>query len=164
MHRLESSNDKNYIFSSRIQKILDFVKNNYKKPIPLERASKIIGLSPFHFTRIFKKDMGITFKKYLNLYRILKAAIKLREGNNLLVTDICFESGFRDFSNFIRQFKIFIGCTPQRFKDCKGNPKHCALRKQSLLIKYSNFVSINNAVDFPIVHICLIKRAIIPKK
>ena len=56
------------------------------------------------FSRFFKKNTGHGFVRYLNRMRINRACVLLAK-SEMPVTDICFETGFNNISNFNRQFR-----------------------------------------------------------
>ena len=145
-------------FSFRIQKILNFINKNYCHHITLGQAANIINLSKFHFEKIFLSEVGISFKKYLNIFRLYKAAELLRSNHTVSITDVCFDMGFNDFSNFITQFRKTFGCSPKKFMNCNIDPKECVLRKKSTLFNISIYNNkLNEALDFPIKFACYIK-------
>lgn len=147
------------IFSSRIQKLLNFIHRNFAHKITLEKASSVVCLSKYYFGRIFLSEIGISFNKYLNIFRLFKAAEVLRSNNDISVTNVCFDVGFNDFSNFIRQFKRTFGCSPKKFQNCCIDPKICSSRKKSLLFEISNYNDrLNKSLDFPIKYSCSIMK------
>ncbi len=97
-------------FSSRIQNVLDFAKLNYQEDVSLEQAASKIFLSKYHFEKIFTAQIGMPFKKFLNCFRLCRAAEILRLNSLPSVTDVCFETGFGDFSNLepIQELLIFL--------------------------------------------------------
>lgn len=64
---------------------------------------------------IFKKELGITFKQYLNKLQFDYAA-KLLKFSNMNISEICYESGFKDYANFERHFKSHFKITPTKYK------------------------------------------------
>jgi len=92
-------------------------------PICLETAAATAGLSPFHFLRLFSAVLGVTPHQYLLRAR-LRCAARLLAGSSRSVTDIAFDSGFADLSNFIRTFHRAAGMSPRRFRQAaKGTRK-----------------------------------------
>ncbi len=85
------------------------------------------GLSPFHFLRLFKREMGVTPYRFLMQSR-LRRAIQLLRDTELPVTDIAFDVGFGDLSNFINFFRREVGCSPSRFRKAKPDEWAAALR------------------------------------
>jgi AraC family transcriptional regulator len=93
------------------------------QPITLERAARQSGLSPFHFLRQFAKVLGVTPHQYLVRSRLRRAA-RLLADDTRPVTDVAYESGFADLSNFVRTFRRAAGVSPRRFRQtARGNRK-----------------------------------------
>lgn len=83
--------------------------------IDLAAAAAEAGLSPFHFLRVFTKVLGVTPHQYLVRARLRRAARLLAEGDGS-VTDVAYEAGFADLSNFMRSFRRAAGVTPRDFR------------------------------------------------
>ena len=93
------------------------------EPVHLERAAREVGLRPFHFLRLFAKVLGVTPHQYLVRSRLRRAARLLAEGANS-ITDVAFDVGFGDLSNFVRTFHRAAGVSPGRFRRAaKGDRK-----------------------------------------
>jgi AraC-like DNA-binding protein len=145
--------------SSRISRILEFVSQNYKSNISLDQIASEICLSKYHFERVFKNEVGIPFKQYLNALKIYKAAELLRSKTATPIAVVCFDLGFNDLSNFIRQFKQFIGCSPIQYKNCHINPRLCPSRKNSLYFNFSRRkITVNKILNFQLSQICYWQR------
>jgi AraC-like DNA-binding protein len=85
------------------------------KPIDLEAAAGEAGLSPFHFLRVFSGVLGVTPHQYLVRSRLRHAA-RLLAGDDRAITDIAFDVGFGDLSNFVRTFHRAAGISPRGFR------------------------------------------------
>ena len=93
------------------------------EPIDLESASAEAGLSPFHFLRLFSSVLGVTPHQYLIRSR-LKRAARLLADDARSITDVAFEVGFGDLSNFVRTFHRAAGVSPRTFRQAaKGDRK-----------------------------------------
>jgi AraC-like DNA-binding protein len=93
------------------------------QPVDLDGAARTVGLSPFHFLRIFARSLGVTPHQYLVRARLRRAARLLAEDARP-VTDIAYDVGFGDLSNFVRSFHRAAGVSPQRFrKAARGDRK-----------------------------------------
>lgn len=92
-----------------------YVKDNYFKPISLSKISKIVKMTPFTFSRFFKKNSGAGFIEYLNRVRTNKACYLLRE-TEYHVRDIAVECGFGSISNFNKQFRKAEGYSPRQYR------------------------------------------------
>lgn len=83
--------------------------------IDLETAARQSGLSAFHFLRVFSNVLGVTPHQYLVRSRLRRAARLLAEGTRS-ITDVAFEVGFGDLSNFVRTFRRAAGVSPRSFR------------------------------------------------
>lgn len=93
------------------------------EPIDLESAAAEAGLSPFHFLRLFSSVLGVTPHQYLIRSR-LKRAARLLADDARSITDVAFEVGFGDLSNFVRTFHRAAGVSPRTFRQAaKGDRK-----------------------------------------
>ena len=85
------------------------------EPIDLERAASEAGLSAFHFLRLFANVLGVTPHQYLVRSRLRHAA-RLLTDDDRSITDVAFDVGFGDLSNFVRTFHRAAGVSPRRFR------------------------------------------------
>jgi AraC family transcriptional regulator len=82
-----------------------------------------VDLSPFHFLRLFAKVLGVTPHQYLIRSRLRRAA-QLLADESRSVTDVAFDAGFADVSNFVRTFHRAAGVSPRRFRQAaRGDRK-----------------------------------------
>ena len=85
------------------------------RPIELEDAADQAGLSPFHFLRLFSSVLGVSPHQYLVRSRLRHAA-RLLADDKRSITDVAFDVGFGDLSNFVRTFHRAAGVSPLRFR------------------------------------------------
>jgi len=97
--------------AERLNTIYQYILNNFTKQITLEQIANIAHLTPNGFCRYFKSRIKKTFSRFLVEVRIGHACKLLAESDKS-VSDICYESGFNNFSNFNRHFKFIAGRTP----------------------------------------------------
>jgi AraC-like DNA-binding protein len=91
--------------------------------VSLERAARQSGITPFHFLRLFSEVLGVTPHQYLVRSRLRHAARLLAEEDRP-VTDVAYDAGFGDLSNFVRTFHRAAGVSPLRFrKASRGDRK-----------------------------------------
>jgi AraC family transcriptional regulator len=91
--------------------------------IDLESTAKDAGLSPFHFLRLFARVLGVTPHQYVVRSRLRRAARLLAEDTRP-ITDVAFDAGFGDLSNFVRTFHRAAGVSPRGFRRAaKGDRK-----------------------------------------
>jgi AraC-like DNA-binding protein len=102
--------------SRRIDKIMHFINTNYQRKITQEEVADKIGMNKSAFCRYFKEKTGKNFIFFVNEMRIAFAC-KLLIENLLSVSQICFECGFNNISNFNRVFKRQTGFAPGAYKE-----------------------------------------------
>lgn len=96
------------------QELLDYIDTHYTENLTLEDASNMMHFSPSHFSKTFKKLMGMNYVTYLNMVRI-EQAVGMLGKNQYRMTDIALECGFSNIRNFNRVFKEITGYTPTQF-------------------------------------------------
>ncbi|ADY51683.1 transcriptional regulator, AraC family [Pseudopedobacter saltans DSM 12145] len=95
----------------RLNNVYQFLLDNYTREIELKEIAEIANITPHAFCRYFKSRTRKTFSGFLIELRINHAAKLLIESNKS-VSEICYESGFNNFSHFNKSFKSIIGRTP----------------------------------------------------
>lgn len=98
-----------------MHKVKEYMNTNFSRRITLEEAAALVGYSPAYFSRIFKEEMGLTFKEALNNIRIEKSK-HLLLSSSASISDICSMVGFNDQSYYCKVFKRLSGVTPDRFR------------------------------------------------
>ncbi len=94
-----------------------------EQAINLEAAALEAGLSPFHFLRLFRAVLGVTPHQYLLRARLRRAARLLSEDERP-ITQVAYDVGFADLSNFVRTFHRTAGVSPSGFRRiARGNRK-----------------------------------------
>jgi AraC-like DNA-binding protein len=88
---------------------------NSHRQVELDDTAAQAGLSPFHFLRLFSSVLGVTPHQYLVRSRLRHAA-KLLADDDKAVTDIAYDVGFGDLSNFVRTFHRAAGTSPLKFR------------------------------------------------
>ncbi|MDH3975890.1 MAG: response regulator transcription factor [Deltaproteobacteria bacterium] len=101
--------------SKGIGRAVKYLNDNYKTRITLEEVANVAGVSRYHFTRLFKKVMGISFTNYLNYFRVKKAeeALSQQDAN---ISEIAFSVGFNSLRQFERAFKTTLGQTAAEYR------------------------------------------------
>jgi AraC-like DNA-binding protein len=103
---------------SRIKQIdrgIDYIEKNYQKNISLKEIANHACLSPYHFSRSFKKTTGYSPYEYLIYFRINIAKLLLKTTDHP-VEEIGTEIGFESTSNFIKTFKQLEEMTPLKYR------------------------------------------------
>lgn len=105
--------------NSIIETAKDYIKNNFNKDISLDDVSRVVDISPYYFSKIFKEDTGENFIEYLTAIRIQKAK-ELLGTTEYSMKEICSMVGYADPNYFSRTFKKNVGVTPTEYKEGKG--------------------------------------------
>ena len=102
------------IHISRMEPVYQFVMNNFKDEIKLEKIALLANMNPSSFSRYFSNYHKKTFTQFLNEIRI-GYACKLLIENDQNIAAVCYQSGFNNISNFNRHFKDIKQMTPSEF-------------------------------------------------
>ena len=113
----------NYTDSDRLNAVYEYISNNFQKEIRLENVAKIANMTPPSFCRYFKQRTGKTLSQFITEMKIDFACTQLLE-TDLTINEVCYKSGYSNFSNFIKQFKKIKQLTPKSYKN-----KHLELLK-----------------------------------
>lgn len=108
-------------YLDRLAKIMDYMKENYKKPLTLHEISEQFCVSEQYLSKVFKTYTGHTFKQYLNQIRLEKAYRDVIR-SEYSMTEIAMRRGFSDMRSFISVFKNAYGVPPMQYR------KECANR------------------------------------
>ncbi|HEU0216995.1 MAG TPA: AraC family transcriptional regulator [Stellaceae bacterium] len=92
-----------------------WIDANSHQQIELEDAARQTEVSPFHFLRLFSSVLGVTPHQYLLRSRLRRAA-RLLVDDDKPVTEIAYDVGFGDLSNFVRTFHRAAGVPPLKFR------------------------------------------------
>jgi two-component system response regulator YesN len=99
-----------------IAKAKTFIEENYSKDISLDDVSRIVDISPYYFSKLFKEVTGENFIEYLTNIRIEEAK-KLLQNRDLSIKNICADTGYSDPNYFSRIFKKQVGVTPTEYRE-----------------------------------------------
>lgn len=99
----------------RLEPVIKYVHEHYNTEISLADMSKLLGISEYHFCRLWKGAVGESFIDYLNFVRVSKAD-KLLRTTEQSVLDVALDTGFSSLSYFNRVFKKFRYCSPTVYR------------------------------------------------
>lgn len=100
---------------SFVEESIKFIKENYCEKLTLQQVSSHVFMNPQYFSRIFKKEVGVTYTDYVNNLKILHAC-KLLETTSYAAYRISSECGFSDQSYFNRVFFNHTKMTPKEYQ------------------------------------------------
>jgi len=100
--------------------------------------------------------------------RICYAAELLRKDSDLSVTEVCYSSGYADLANFIRAFRLYIGCSPRQYRRCHLTSMFCPKRQEAKLALMKPLFLRYDAIRFELPYdlrtICELKQEIVAHK
>ncbi len=111
--------------SRRVQNVQRYINDNYKEEIRLEQLADLVGMTPTAFSRFFKLRAAKNLSDYIIDIR-LGYVTRMLIDTTKSVSEICYECGFNNISNFNRIFKKRKNCSPKEFRE--------NYRKKKLLI------------------------------
>ncbi|PMD91418.1 AraC family transcriptional regulator [Siphonobacter sp. BAB-5405] len=98
----------------RLERIFSYILQHYAAPIGLEEVAGVANLTPGAFCRFFRQHTRKTFSHLLNEVRIEHACRLLRESRES-ISEIAFQCGYTNLSNFNRRFKEITGMPPRDY-------------------------------------------------
>jgi AraC-like DNA-binding protein len=99
----------------RINIIYDYSLKNFKRVIQLDEIAQVASISPNSFCRYFKSRTRKTYSQFLIEVRVGHAC-KLLIENNISIKQLCYESGFNNFTSFHKYFKMITGKSPLNYQ------------------------------------------------
>jgi len=101
----------------RINRVLDYVRENLAGDLRLEKLARVANFSPYHFHRIFHGMTGETLNRFIRRVRIETAAAKLLYQPKLSITRVAVDCGYSSPSSFAREFRDAFGMSASQFRE-----------------------------------------------
>lgn len=101
---------------SLVSKVKNYIDENYQKEITLDEAARMVDVSPYYLSRLFKQETGKTFIEYLTSARMKQARLLLSDPK-YSIKEVCILSGYSDPNYFSRIFKKYEGVTPSEYRE-----------------------------------------------
>lgn len=102
-----------YKSDRQIDGVIEYINKNLFSPLTVEKISAEFFISRYHLMHKFKAATGKTIFSYIQTKRLLYAASLLNDGASAKTA--CFESGYNDYSVFLKAFKKEFGITPAEY-------------------------------------------------
>ncbi|GGG03574.1 response regulator [Paenibacillus abyssi] len=99
-----------------VKEAIQYIAEHYDKQIGLNDLARHVYVTPAHFSKVFKEEMGITFVKWLNQYRVAEAK-KLLKTTWLKTYEIAEKVGFQDYKYFSMIFKKYTDYSPRDYRN-----------------------------------------------
>lgn len=103
------------VSTSPLNRATIYILDNFRNNVTLKEVAGISGFSVQYFSYIFKKEIGTSFKNYVDAVRF-EYARKLIIHTKYSISEVCKLSGFDDYANFLRRFKIRFGMTATQLR------------------------------------------------
>ena len=97
------------------RQILGYLANHHTENLTERTVAAYFGYSREHFSRLFRKTTGSTFKSYLTKLRLDEARTNMDRSNGP-ITDIAADAGFPSLASFTRAFTREYGITPRQYR------------------------------------------------
>lgn len=105
---------------TQLQRVLAAIHEMPPEGLSIERLASVAGLSPFHFSRLFRNSVGCSPYRYYDGVRF-ELARDLLSSTKLPVAEVARRLGFADPSQFARAFRRRAGCAPGAYREqCRG--------------------------------------------
>lgn len=103
--------------SAALHPAIDFIHANLAEELTLDQLAQTVRLSPYHFLRLFKQQVGLPPHTYILQLRIelAKRLLSAPRPRRRSLSDIAIQTGFYDQAHFSRKFKRLVGVTPRQF-------------------------------------------------
>ena len=99
----------------RLASVIDHIELNYDQPLRLEALAALMRTSPTHFSRVFRREVGMPLFEYINRTRVRRACVLLRR-TSLPVTRIAVDVGYNNVSFFNRYFRRIMRMSPRDYR------------------------------------------------
>ena len=100
---------------SRMKTLFRYIESNFQKEITISEAAALTNLTESAFYKFIKRHTNKKFTQILNEYRINYASMRLIN-TEMTISEICFDSGFKNKSYFNRKFKEVLDLSPREFR------------------------------------------------
>lgn len=101
--------------SDRLKPVLEFMQRNFREPITLENVARSFYMSDAHLSRLFRREVDMTFVEYLTSLRLEHARQELVR-TVVPVTRLALSSGFSNIKSFNQYFRRAFGCSPVQYR------------------------------------------------
>ncbi|WP_159887802.1 helix-turn-helix domain-containing protein [Paenibacillus puerhi] len=111
---LSEKSEKQYI--NIADKLVQMIREQYDQEITLESCAQLLNYHPVYVSRIFKREIGMTFSEYLSDYRMKMAKVML-ETTEMKISEIGEKLQYKNISSFIRSYKKMYQATPGQYRE-----------------------------------------------
>jgi AraC family transcriptional regulator len=102
----------------RVIEAIRLVESDAMRPLELKEMAAVVGMSKYHFLRVFRRLTGMTPHRYLISTRLRRAALALTSSRRPVIA-VALDAGFGDLSTFNKTFRAVFGLTPTQYRDMR---------------------------------------------
>ena len=95
-----------------IERALQLIVDKLAEPLTAADIARAVGMSEFHFQRVFHESMAESLGQFVTRKRLETAALRLAYEPAASITSVALSSGYSSSSNFSKAFSAFFGCSP----------------------------------------------------
>ena len=99
-----------------INKTVDYIENHLSEKIRLSDTAHELGVSEYHFHRIYRKSSTETLNQFITRIKMERSAMYLLVNSSTTITEIAFRYGYSESSSYNRAFRKHFGLSPSRFR------------------------------------------------
>ena len=111
----QSLRDPNGLSKSKLQQAISYINEHLTENLSLKDIAKVVGMSPFYFTNLFKQSTGMTAYQYVIYHRIERAK-KLLRTQELSIAEVSEQVGFMSQSHFSNVFRKHTNKSPKMYR------------------------------------------------
>ncbi len=100
----------------KIAMVKKYLDENFDSQITIESVAKKFSISPSNLAHKFKDTVNVSFQRYVNFRRLMRAREMLKE-TKLSISEIAYSCGFGSVSQFNRVFRSSVGCAPRQYRE-----------------------------------------------
>ncbi|MCR5032428.1 MAG: AraC family transcriptional regulator [Lachnospiraceae bacterium] len=98
-----------------VSRVVDHIREHFAEDITLDDVSRMVDISPYYFSKLFKQEMGVNYIEYLTDLRIQKAK-EYMANPKYSIKEVCSMCGYSDPNYFSRIFKKYVGVSPSEYR------------------------------------------------
>ncbi len=115
-HKVSEPSTEDRLQPRSIKQVLEYIDSSLGSELDRDSLAKIAGVSPCHFSRLFRQSVGMTPKQYILKARIERVKNLLDSQNDLLLKEIAESLGFTDQAHLSREFTRQVGVPPGAYR------------------------------------------------
>ena len=111
------------------EQAVEYIKSHIHQNMTLQEIADVVGLSPYYFSRLFKKEIGYAPIEYVSMMKINYAKLMLRT-TTVSIAEIAESLGYSSESSFINAFKLRRGLSPHKYRKFDEERQYQLFREQ----------------------------------